>query len=44
MASVIDRGGDILDLDGQRPDWWCYPKQCAKGHLWAPGRITVSWV
>jgi hypothetical protein len=28
----------------RRPDWWCYPERCQKGHEWGPGLITVSWV
>ena len=27
-----------------RPDWWCYPLECAQGHPWGPGRVTVGWM
>ena len=30
-------------MGARRPDWWCYPEQCANGHEWAPGLITVSF-
>ena len=25
------------------PDWWCYPRQCERGHPWGPGRVLVRW-
>ena len=28
----------------RRPDWWFYPEQCANGHEWGLGLITVSWL
>jgi hypothetical protein len=31
-------------VDVRRPGWWCYPLECANGHQWGPGRITVSWM
>src|SRR5215469_16571753 len=27
-----------------RPDWWSYPLECAAGHPWGPGRVTVGWM
>src|SRR5262249_29961570 len=27
-----------------RPEWWSYPVECAAGHPWAPGRVTVGWM
>jgi hypothetical protein len=34
----------VSSKDPVRPEWWCYPTQCSKGHPWAPGLITVSWL
>jgi hypothetical protein len=25
------------------PDWWSYPRRCANGHAWGPGRVIVRW-
>ncbi len=29
--------------DVKRPDWWCYPVACRRGHPWGPGLVSVSW-
>src|SRR5580692_9488951 len=38
----------LLVLLGQdsaiKPVCRCYPLQCAEGHLWRPGTVTVSWL
>jgi hypothetical protein len=33
-----------FSMDVRRPWWWSYPTECGHGHVWAPGRILVSWM
>ena len=30
-------------MDVKRPWWWSYPVECGNGHIWAPGKVNVSW-
>ena len=53
LASSVSRPGfpplslvcsNMAMGEGSWPEWWCYPRQCRRGHVWRPGTISVSWV
>jgi hypothetical protein len=43
----LERGFEAVSrghaFEMELPSWWTYPAQCANGHVWGPGRVTIGW-